>query len=115
MRLTPLCFDSFESFTEWLWHARNTKPLEEWNYCADCLPEYKKKMIDKGRCYHPETYFMVKLKSDGIERSGELIGVACHDGDYVNHSDKRFARTLRGRTFTSTEDGERMLSEWCAK
>lgn len=63
----PKCFDSYEQFVLWRQAARHSNPGQSY-ICADCLPDYKNKMINEKRCAKPLAYF--------IRLDGELVGKA---------------------------------------
>lgn len=56
----PLCFTSPEQFAAWQRLIAECDPEEalRGDYCTDCTPEYQQRMIDEGRCAHPETTFV---------------------------------------------------------
>lgn len=64
----PRCFETREQWIEYqrLWQSsyRSVKPMPKVNICRDCTPEHRDKMIDEGRCVHPETVFVID--NDGI-------------------------------------------------
>jgi len=45
------------------------------NYCRDCTPDFKREMMESGRCSHPETVFV--RETNGT--SGDVVGVAIGD------------------------------------
>lgn len=53
----PACWSSVEDWKEW---NRLTLVADrpEDNYCADCTPESKQRMMHEGRCSHPEVVFI---------------------------------------------------------
>ena len=67
----PACFDSQEQFVLWRNAARQVSPGQSY-ICADCLPEYRDKMVQQKRCAKPLTYF--------IRLDGELVGKARWNG-----------------------------------
>jgi len=69
--MKPLCFDSEAQYNDWIECCRLTEVSRD-NYCHDCTPEYKKKMINCGRCTHPETFFYMRNLSKEAEK--EMIG-----------------------------------------
>lgn len=71
----PACFDSLEQWE--LWKAYNGLLSERApSICADCLPEYRDKMIDAGRCESPMTVFV-------IDKGGSVRGVSPEEGGWV--------------------------------
>lgn len=67
----PACFDSFEQFKLWREAARHASPGQSY-ICADCLPDYQKRMIAEKRCAKPLAHF--------IRVDGELVGKAKWNG-----------------------------------
>lgn len=61
MTIAPLCFNSLKQYKEWKRYS-GLSDSKEFNYCSDCLPEYKEKMCKEGRCNYPDTLF---INSDG--------------------------------------------------
>lgn len=54
----PPCFDSFEAYETWLYHAATSDLADPAkSICMDCTPEYQAEMIFNGRCQFPETKF----------------------------------------------------------
>lgn len=54
----PKCWDNRINWNEWQ-HLNNLtqdKPLD--NYCADCLPAYKERMVAEGKCKYPTVRFV---------------------------------------------------------
>lgn len=68
----PRCFDTQKQWVEYI-EARQDMGRRGWkNYCTDCTPDYKDKMVVQGRCAFPRVIFIVvgrKLPDK------ELIGV----------------------------------------
>lgn len=60
----PKCFPTAEQYAEWIeldaYSSLKGSPSE---YCHDCLPEFKDRMLACGRCEHPETKF--RLDTEG--------------------------------------------------
>lgn len=56
----PPCFDSKAEFDAWE-EALSKCAFEPGHppptYCSDCLPDYKAKMLEQGRCIHPTVRF----------------------------------------------------------
>jgi hypothetical protein len=64
----PDCFPNAEEWGvyQWLWVLS-----QRWStvdYCRDCTPEYRDKMVSEGRCKYPETVFVIE--------HGEMVGVS---------------------------------------
>jgi hypothetical protein len=49
----PLCFNSLAEHQEWQRLARRTTKQIDWP-CVDCTLEYQQRMVDAGRCQHPD-------------------------------------------------------------
>ncbi len=49
----PSCFDTERQFDEWVAAARDSGHYVP-NHCADCTPDYQRRMIAAGRCEHPD-------------------------------------------------------------
>jgi len=48
----PACFDSDAAFAQWVAAARDSgHPVR--NHCADCTPEYQRRMVAANRCEQP--------------------------------------------------------------
>lgn len=65
--MIPSCFYSQEQWDTWRALARASHLNSKVGYCTDCLPEYQVKMLDKGRCAHPEVRF-------GMDKDGFVCG-----------------------------------------
>ena len=52
----PACFDSNEQFRSWQNVYKAAKPGQS-QYCEDCTPEYKAKMLEQLRCGHTKVVF----------------------------------------------------------
>jgi hypothetical protein len=61
----PPCFTP-EQWVCWVEYARAATPGPS-GYCADCTPEYQRRMCHEHRCLHPETTFRI--------RHGGIVGV----------------------------------------
>ena len=71
-RNMPKCFTFVDDGREWNHHADIAdKPKHRANYCTDCLPSFKRRMIAEGRCRFPATTFVTHVAVDHIE----IIGV----------------------------------------
>jgi hypothetical protein len=55
---TPQCFESASQWYEYQRLYRYSIGTGRINYCLDCLPEYRDRMVCEGRCAHPETVFI---------------------------------------------------------
>lgn len=63
----PPCFDSSRQWELWRQAARRSgddETLTNAKYCADCTPEFKRRMERVGRCLHPEVRF--RVDGDGL-------------------------------------------------
>jgi hypothetical protein len=49
----PPCFNSLKEHQEWKTLARRTTKQVNWP-CVDCTLEYQQRMIEAGRCQHPD-------------------------------------------------------------
>lgn len=60
-RVMPRCFDSRYQWEAWVAQAADvslqSRPPAPTGFCADCLPEYKERMLECGRCERPEIKF----------------------------------------------------------
>lgn len=79
-RQCPPCFEDEDDWLAWCcWSARSHQAHHtSWHkrYCGDCTPEYKNKMVARGRCKYPETEFFIEVRKTpkfGVDTS--LIGV----------------------------------------
>jgi hypothetical protein len=61
--LHPACFPDREHFVAWVKYAGQTRQ-PSLTYCTDCTPDYKKRMMEKGKCSHPGVVFV--LEEDGL-------------------------------------------------
>lgn len=78
----PKCFDSLDQWHEYTvayylsssakGNFRGIPPRMD--YCRDCTKKHKERMLEAGRCSHPETVF---IQPDG--RDQDVIGVALTD------------------------------------
>lgn len=66
MKYYPKCFESKEQFEAWVVMAERSK-LENprLSFCSDCSVNYQKKMMEQGKCEHPETEFRTVITEDG--------------------------------------------------
>lgn len=62
----PACFETVGQLAEWKKAARLSYFTKADGYCADCLPEYKDRMLWEGRCGFPGVVF--------VNRDGEIVG-----------------------------------------
>ena len=53
----PPCFSCRSDYVRWL-DSGNRDSLPA-GHCSDCLPSFKTRMMNAGRCEHPETYFVI--------------------------------------------------------
>lgn len=68
-RNMPKCFSSVEDWRDW---NRLAKVSDfRGNYCTDCLPWFKFKMITLGKCKYPKTVFKHIQHDDCVE----IVGV----------------------------------------
>lgn len=58
----PLCFSSRADYERWL-DSREPKDYLGAEHCTDCMPSFKARMQDCGRCEHPETRFKLVLET----------------------------------------------------
>ena len=65
----PACFDSDASWSDWK-RLANRSGMRQ-NYCTDCLPEYKAKMVEQGRCGWQKVAFKHKSAQGG---GVEIVG-----------------------------------------
>lgn len=56
----PPCFDSNAQYQDWVKAAEEAEydKRHPTNFCNDCLPEYKRRMLMEGRCEHPGVKFI---------------------------------------------------------
>ena len=52
-KVIPSC-SSAEDYQEW---HKLMPPTGRYGFCEDCTPRYKMKMMNQGRCEHPEVRF----------------------------------------------------------
>lgn len=66
----PACFENAKEYGEYvsLWE-RSVKGASICDACNDCTAKFRDRMIDAGRCDHPETTF-------ARDREGEVVGVS---------------------------------------
>lgn len=70
----PPCFTG-EEWVDWTRLARGSwVPVR--NFCCDCLPKYKERMMKQGKCSHHETLFIVE--------DHEVSGISCASKSYRN-------------------------------
>jgi hypothetical protein len=68
----PMCFTSAADYKLWHEAARGATPGPS-AHCADCMPEYKRRMQAAGRCSHEDVVFV--MDDDGFHegvRPGKL-------------------------------------------
>src|SRR3990167_3132952 len=54
----PPCFKSVEQYNDYMRRLLKAIPkVPEPQYCWDCTKDYQKKMLEEGKCRHPETTF----------------------------------------------------------
>lgn len=68
IRYIPRC-TTLEDYAAWL----KFPPYPRVGFCGDCTPAFKRKMMDQGRCDHPETRFE-------RDEDGQLTGIVKQDG-----------------------------------
>lgn len=76
--IAPSCFESQAAWEAYavafeLANQNNKGGRYEVEFCRDCTPGHRQRMLEAGRCEHPETVF---VKSD---RFNDVIGVAMLD------------------------------------
>lgn len=72
-QFTPYCFDTDEQYRNWQKMAKRytgSYVLKKSEHCLDCTPEYKKRMIQAGRCQHPQVVFVLKKTEGELEMLG---------------------------------------------
>jgi hypothetical protein len=75
----PKCFDSTRAYREYAVAFYLAQPSGHGSqffvdHCRDCEPKFKKRMVEAGRCSHPETVF---IRSERF--AGDTIGVSMID------------------------------------
>lgn len=75
----PPCFDSTQAYREYAVAFYLAQPSGHGSqfsvdHCRDCEPKFKQRMVDAGRCSHPETVF---IRSERF--AGDTIGVPLTD------------------------------------
>lgn len=92
----PDCFDNATAYRQYMWFIKEAASPKDRNYCLDCNPEHKSKMLAEGRCEHPETRFVVWVNKN---REPEMIG--------VSNMSRFWHRVVKGESvFNWGEDGE---------
>lgn len=69
----PPCFEDAKQYRDWMWLNRQARQSTDTSYCLDCTPEFKERMLNEGKCSHPETRFVVWSSRS---RELEVIGVS---------------------------------------
>lgn len=73
----PPCFPDAEQFQAWNVASEELEgdvPISH-SYCWDCTPAYRDRMVDEGRCYFPETYFVPCSDISCDEGEMYLVGI----------------------------------------
>lgn len=70
----PDCFDSEVQYRDYMTLKRMSQVVlhKHPGVCMDCTPEYKAKMLEQGRCQHPETLFVVQVDR---HMESSLVGI----------------------------------------
>jgi hypothetical protein len=73
---TPSCFDSKEQYKSYMQLKKMSVHVMDHNFCLDCTPEFKCRMLSEGRCEHPETMFITVIREAGRSVESEVEGVS---------------------------------------
>lgn len=66
----PACFRTAQEFREYEAGCKADGLSYDGNYCLDCTPEHKKRMMSALRCEHPETEFV------SIPNYNDIVGIS---------------------------------------
>lgn len=85
----PACWNNPVNWKEWnrlnvLARDNPDRPLD--NYCADCMPEHKQRMIEAGRCGHPTVQFIRIVERQYDPRKGARRDVKTNALKGVRHA-----------------------------
>jgi len=72
----PPCFSSWTDYH--LWRTTTARKDLHSQHCTDCLPTYKARMVEQGRCEHAETKFAFYAEPDFDPKYDEgmvIIGI----------------------------------------
>jgi len=72
----PACFDDGLDYALWKFYSRRTRRPFAKSFCDDCTPKFQARMLEQGRCEHPETQFyrFSKILPSG-EFEDEIVGL----------------------------------------
>lgn len=74
----PACFDNDEQYEQWKAAAEEvdeTHLTRTCGYCIDCTPSFKERMLEAGRCEHPDVTFVYMYDESCEPGEVTLIGM----------------------------------------